>query len=85
VLEREENRLSGLACRNHDAWQVQALQSTTGESSSDIYRQATSALPPLIAAAVDASIAGEALDATGEARARDHRWQAPTRKPDTAR
>jgi negative regulator of sigma E activity len=76
-LEQGRDSLSGLACRDHDVWELQALQSTPREShaADGMYRQAASALPPAIAAAVDAAIAGEALDAAGEARARSHCWQ----------
>jgi len=77
VLDRNGGTMSGLACRNDAAWQVQVLQSADRPLSDGTYRQAGSALSPLIARAVDDSIVGDALDASGEARARDLGWRVP--------
>ena len=67
--------LAGLACRERSSWQVLALapaaQSGTAAAG---YRQAGSALPPPVARALDDLIAGEPLDAAGEAAARAHGW-----------
>jgi hypothetical protein len=39
------------------------------------YRTAASATPPAVLASVDATIAGEALDAAAERAARDRGWK----------
>jgi hypothetical protein len=66
---------AGLACREADgAWalqQVAAVAPTQGGG----MRQAASSLPPSILAAVDASMAGEALSAEQEKAARDAGWR----------
>lgn len=68
-----EGAMTGLACRDDQAWQVVAL----GESRSDAgdLRRATSTLPPAILAEVDARLQGEPLDEAGERRARDAGWR----------
>lgn len=66
---------AGLACREADgAWalrQVAAIDATAGGG----MRQAASSLPPSVLAAVDASMAGEALNAEQEKAARDAGWR----------
>jgi hypothetical protein len=80
VLEHDTRAVSGLACRQHGAWQVQALESTQPQATGGSYRQAASALSPLIARAVQESIIGDTLDADEEARAREHSWAVVSRK-----
>ena len=72
---RESSALAGLACYEHDRWQVEAL-ATTSESEAAVggYRTAASALPPAIAGTLDALIAGEPLDVRAEAAARASGW-----------
>jgi len=67
---------AGLACREHDDWRVQVLTQGTATDANN-YRQAGSALPRAVLEAVDASIAGDPLDAHAEAAARDKRWATP--------
>ncbi|KQV53276.1 hypothetical protein ASC95_11000 [Pelomonas sp. Root1217] len=65
---------AGLACRDGDgAWALQqatAVAATPGTG----MRQAATALPPTVLAAVDGLIAGEALNADQERAARDAGW-----------
>lgn len=67
--------LSGLACRADGRWRIEAL-ATTGTAAATRYRQASSATPPEILAAVDARIAGEAFDAAQDAAWRARGWRA---------
>jgi hypothetical protein len=65
---------AGLACREADgAWALQQLAATN--SSGTQMRQASSALPPSVLAAIDAAMAGEALSAEQEKAARDAGWR----------
>lgn len=68
-----EQSLSGLACRQAAGWRVSALGEATVERGE--LRRAGSALPPAVAAEVDARIVGEPLDAAGERKARDTGWR----------
>jgi len=68
---------SGLACHGTEGWAVQVLARAPAAQPQGPYRQAASELPPVVAQAVSETIAGEALDAAGEARARAAHWQAP--------
>lgn len=65
---------AGLACREADgAWalqQVAAVNALNGDM-----RQASSSLPPSVLAAVDATMAGDALNAEQEKAARDAGWR----------
>lgn len=70
VLERS----AGLACREGEAWVVQAL-ATAEPAQAGPMRQAASTLPPALLQAVDARIAGDALDPTAERSARDRGWR----------
>jgi anti-sigma factor RsiW len=72
---RERGSLAGVACRDAQAWRVEALaQNPAPAGATGAYRPAASALPPAVARAVDALIAGEPLDAAGEAAARAAGW-----------
>lgn len=73
---QQKQSLAGFACFRNESWRVQALaqiQSVNTESSG--YRQAASAMPPAIAALVDAEIMDEPLDAEGEVAARKGHWR----------
>lgn len=73
---RGDSALAGMACRRGAGWRIDALQAETGVAAdSGGYRQAATSLPPLILTAAEASMAGDALDASGEAEARDHKWR----------
>jgi len=66
---------AGLACREaDDVWALQQVAATTPLPSGGL-RQAASALPPAVLAAVDANMAGEALNAEQERAVRDAGWR----------
>ena len=65
---------AGLACREADgAWALQQVAAAAAPSGG--MRQAASSLPPSVLAAVDAAMAGEALNAEQEKAARDAGWR----------
>jgi hypothetical protein len=70
---RDKSALSGVACREHDAWQLQVLAAAASPQGA-AYQPAASSLPPAVAGAVDELIEGEALDARGEAAAQAQGW-----------
>ena len=73
---REQSALAGVACRDREEWRVQVLaQNAQAAADSGQYRLAGSALPRVILQAVDEQIAGEPLDASGEALARSKDWR----------
>lgn len=72
TFQAGEANVAGLACREDGAWRMQAMapfQPTAGE-----LRTASADIPAPILAAIDAAIAGDALDAADETRARDAGW-----------
>jgi hypothetical protein len=69
------NDTAGLACRNGNAWQVPVIAEAAGATAGE-YRQAGNAMPPAVLDAIDARIAGQALDAQGEQDAVRRGWQA---------
>ena len=78
MSRRGDGALAGMACRHGDGWRIDALQALTNVApESGGYRQAATSLPPLILTIAEASMAGDALDARGEAEARDHKWRSP--------
>ena len=78
IVRRGDGALAGMACRQGGAWRIDALQSvTTVPADANGYRQAATSLPPLILRAAEDSMAGDPLDAVGEAAARDHHWTSP--------
>ncbi|MEY2919376.1 MAG: hypothetical protein RL261_681 [Pseudomonadota bacterium] len=79
ISQHGDDALAGLACRQGTEWRVDALQSVpiaTGDPAG--YRQAATSLPPLVRQAAEASMVGDALDARGEAEAREQQWRSPT-------
>jgi hypothetical protein len=74
TFQSPADRLAGLACRQDGRWVAQTTTAWSAQTQPD-YRTAASATPPAVLAAVDAMIAGEALDARGERAARDHGWK----------
>ena len=65
---------AGLACRDADgAWALQQVAAVSAVGGG--MRQAASSLPPSVLAAVDAAMAGEALNADQEKAARDAGWK----------
>ncbi|KAB7771363.1 hypothetical protein [Xanthomonas maliensis] len=69
-------RLVGLACRRQAGWRVELqVPAESAPAPDDAVRMAASAMPAAVLQAVDARIAGEALDAAGERRARASGWR----------
>jgi hypothetical protein len=66
--------IAGLACREGGGWHVVATAQAPATNTSAM-RQAASSLPKPVLAAVDARIAGNALDAAQERAARDGGWK----------
>ena len=66
--------VAGVACREPSAWRVRSVGPATPASNAD-YRTAGSETPAAILATVDAMIAGQPLDAAGEAKARAGGWK----------
>jgi hypothetical protein len=65
---------SGIACRHGKQWQIDALvQQPRGLSNE--YRTAATDLPPVLRETIEATISGDALDATAEAMVRQRGWQ----------
>ena len=64
---------SGLACRSGSRWQMKGLFAAPEGQRGD-YRMAAG-MDPNLAALVDSTIAGEALDEAGEKAARDKAWR----------
>lgn len=72
TFQAGEAGVAGLACRDDGGWTMRALapfQASPGE-----LRTAAADIPAPVLAAVDAAIAGEALDAAAETAARDAGW-----------
>lgn len=72
----ETQSLAGLACREGPEWAVMALARSEARSTGGGggYTQAGSALPPAVSRTLDELIAGEPLDAAGEAAASARGW-----------
>ncbi len=68
-------RLAGLACRDPDAWRVEVAVAQGSARPAGAYRMAASELPAPVLAAAQAMMAGEPLDAAGEAAAKAKRWR----------
>lgn len=66
---------AGFACREPNAWKVRALSEGTANPKGGDYRMAATELPPAILAAVEQSMAGEALDREQEQSARARDWK----------
>jgi hypothetical protein len=66
--------IAGLACHNVNGWSLPVL-STAVEPAGGELRQAASALPPEVQAAVDARLRGDVFDAQQERAARDAGWR----------
>jgi len=73
TFESDPDRLAGLACRRDGRWAAQATSAWSPQPAT-AYRAAATATPPAVLAAVDATIAGETLDAPAERAARDRGW-----------
>lgn len=73
TFRADEAGVAGLACRADDGWTLEALAAANGAGAE--IRMAAADTPAPVLAAVDALIAGETLDAEGEAAARDGGWR----------
>lgn len=73
-VERTRPALAGLACHEAAGWSLPVLGAAEKPAGGE-WRQAASALPPAVQAAVDARIKGEAFDAQQERAARDAGWR----------
>ncbi|WP_226978592.1 hypothetical protein [Xanthomonas sp. LMG 12460] len=69
------NANAGLACQRDGAWRVELLAPAGEREDGGGMRMAASPMPAAVLQAVDARIAGEALDADGEQRARARGWR----------
>jgi hypothetical protein len=65
---------AGLACRSGEQWKVAVLAEAEKSQGGD-YRQAGSAMPATVLEAIDARIAGSALDAQAEQAAQQRGWR----------
>lgn len=65
--------VAGLACREADGWRLEALAPFAAPTTE--VRMAAADIPAPVLAAVDELIAGDALDAAAEGRARDSGWR----------
>lgn len=65
---------AGLACRSGDQWKLAVLAEADKGASGD-YRQASSGMPAAVLDAIDARIAGPALDAQAEKAAQQRGWR----------
>ena len=66
--------VSGLACRAAGEWRIPVTASA--DAAGGDFRQAATQLPPTVMQAIEARIAGDALDAPQETQARDAGWKA---------
>jgi hypothetical protein len=66
---------AGFACREPNEWKVRAVSQGAAGAKGGDYRMAGTELPPAIIAAVEQSIAGEALDREQEQAARARGWK----------
>jgi hypothetical protein len=73
VLRRAPTR-AGLACHGDAGWALPVLGAAAPAASGEL-RQAASALPPAVQAAVDARLRGNVFDARQERAARDAGWR----------
>lgn len=72
TFEAGKAGVAGLACRADDRWRMQALAPFHADGGE--VRTASSETPAVVLAAVDAAIAGDALGAADEVRARAGGW-----------
>jgi anti-sigma factor RsiW len=67
---------TGVACRDHQHWQIQALAQAAPQTGGD-YRTAGTAISSVVLTLIEDDIQGEPLDAAGESAARLRGWQPP--------
>jgi anti-sigma factor RsiW len=66
--------MAGIACRAGNDWRLRVMTEDRHEAGT-VYRQASSALSPLLLQKVDEMIAGESLDAAAESAAAAKGWR----------
>jgi hypothetical protein len=66
--------LSGVACKADGGWRIDMLTQGSDAESGE-YRQASSALPAIVAQTVESMMSGEALDGEEEAAAQARGWR----------
>jgi hypothetical protein len=71
---KDANVLAGLACHRQDGWMIDALTRTNTDATG-AYRMAGAAIPAVLLGIVESTIAGDPLDATQEAEARERGWR----------
>jgi hypothetical protein len=71
---------SGLACHEGTDWRIMALAQSPPAANSGNFRTAGSEDSPVIRAAVEGAIDGEALDHAGEIAARDAGWAGASKR-----
>ena len=74
-LLRSPPARAGLACRSDAGWALPVLSAVATPEGGGELRQAASALPPAVQAAVDARLRGNVFDARQERAARDAGWR----------
>jgi hypothetical protein len=66
---------AGFACHQDDTWKIRALSEGANSEPGSEYRMAGSELPPVIVAAIEGVMEGEALDQDAEKAAQANGWQ----------
>lgn len=74
TFQDAKDAVAGLACGRGGRWRAEVASAYRPGAATE-YRTAAAATPPAVLAAVDAMIAGEALDGAGERAARDRGWK----------
>jgi len=73
---RENDPVGGLACLSGSTWNINTLARVSPSPGADgTYRQAGTAMPAAVRAAVEEQIVGDPLDSSGEAQARTSGWK----------
>ena len=73
-VHRPAPSMAGLACHGADGWSLPVFSTAVAPGVGEL-RQAASALPPEVQAAVDARLRGEVFDAQQERAARAAGWR----------
>jgi hypothetical protein len=71
---RQSESIAGVACRDAQGWQIQAMAQTGPKSPLAQYRMAGTLVPPLILGTVESTMDGSPLDAEAETAARGRDW-----------
>ncbi len=71
-IYQRESPLAGLACHSGEDWKIRVLAETPASSGE---LRAAASMPMAVLQAVDVSIAGQALDAAAEEKAREAGWR----------